>query len=904
VWLTGILRERNSGWAGASAREGGKMTISRVLTVVALAAIVTSTRAAEVRFDFRKTGVAGWRALHDVSLLKAAPDGMAITISGGDPYIAGPERNYPASTPLWLSLRLRGPGSGTGQVFWFSAGKGPNELDSIRFPISGGSWNDVRVPLPPLGPGVRLRFDPPGDHGTVTIASIVLSPRATWREPVWPKPAVDIGVTTATLRSGELAVGVNGEAFGAFRVSVQGVRLAVAHCRPLIGYVENGKARWLDVRGIAKAQVMKAPGGIAVITRFTDRDKGQWLVTRAFRPGPAGAVDVSTTISCSRDRDILTVPMLGILPGAGTFGPHKHQALFAGLEYLDADEPSSSEKDIIGPGANRRVPDTAKITQPLMVVQNAGRYVGLIWKPSPRFCAVFDSPDRTFKSGGHLMGVLFPGSDGSNREEGSLLPYDPVHVKANTRITLNATIIGGTGNSVVPAVRQYVALNPPPGVRLPPLPLPEFAAGWLDSGIRQDGLFRHAYPGSFQPQPAADAAMWMDYLASLTTDPNVAGRLKTAASEAIARVPGDQYNTAGVGHVRYPAPALVFGQVLESVRTSLREGRETLARFDAAGTVLYRPDPGADDLGRTHFAKDANGLTSDAVARVLEAAEYTGNPDLQREGLRLLDALGKYANTAPRGAQTWEVPLHTPDILASAHLVKAYVLGYELSGRREYLDAARYWAWTGVPFVYLVPPVAKPVGLYGTIAVYGATHWTAPNWMGLPVQWCGLVYAAALKDLARYDSTGPWRQIVQGIVASGEQQVHPVGQDPLRQGLLPDSFNLRGQVRNDVAINPGTLLSVTPWAYGLAPVYSHNVFKNHLIVHAPGLISAVHEKVSGCSFRVHLWATGPCQVLVVGARSALSAEVNGKPAQAEYDPTLGALVVTVSGDATIDLKAG
>ena len=56
-----------------------------------------------------------------------------------------------------------------------------------------------------------------------------------------------------------------------------------------------------------------------------------------------------------------------------------------------------------------------------------------------------------------------------------------------------------------------------------------------------------------------------------------------------------------------------------------------------------------------------------------------------------------YANTVPRGAQTWEVPLHTPDILASAHLVSAYTLGYELSGDPALLDRAKYWAWTGVP---------------------------------------------------------------------------------------------------------------------------------------------------------------------------------------------------------------
>ena len=36
------------------------------------------------------------------------------------------------------------------------------------------------------------------------------------------------------------------------------------------------------------------------------------------------------------------------------------------------------------------------------------------------------------------------------------------------------------------------------------------AHGWLDSGIREGDRYRHAVPGNFRPQPAADAALWQD----------------------------------------------------------------------------------------------------------------------------------------------------------------------------------------------------------------------------------------------------------------------------------------------------------------------------------------------------------------------------------------------------------
>ena len=115
--------------------------------------------------------------------------------------------------------------------------------------------------------------------------------------------------------------------------------------------------------------------------------------------------------------------------------------------------------------------------------------------------------------------------------------------------------------------------------------------------------------------------------------------------------------------------------------------------------------PGSTDYGRTHFCDEASGLTALPVAQLLEAAAFAGEKTMVDEGLRLLRILQKrFDQGVPRGAQTWEIPLHTPDILGSAYLVKAFALGYELTGDPELLEAAKYWAWTGVPFVYLVNP--------------------------------------------------------------------------------------------------------------------------------------------------------------------------------------------------------
>jgi len=97
------------------------------------------------------------------------------------------------------------------------------------------------------------------------------------------------------------------------------------------------------------------------------------------------------------------------------------------------------------------------------------------------------------------------------------------------------------------------------------------------------------------------------------------------------------------------------------------------------------------------------------------------------------------------------------------------------------------------------------VMLYATVPVYGATHRRKPNWIGLPVQWCGLNYAYALTMLAPYDDSFDWRRLAQGILAAGQQMQYPDG--PLA-GLLPDSFVLKTQQRRPWNINPCALVSV------------------------------------------------------------------------------------------------
>jgi len=892
-----------------------------VLGVVPGVAVQTPAMGAvAVEWDF-STGTHGWRGNGRVEAVRSTPDGLVVRSTGVDPWIEGPAVDLPADGLVRLTLRVRATeGDGAGQVFY---GPGFSAERVRNVPVSvDGAWHDYTVMIDGAGIGARtrFRFDPCSEAGLTMVRFIRVEVLAKPEAPVFSRPVVPRpGAGASRIRSGDLVLSHAGDRWGAFVVRYGGRSMACGYTEDMIGVQFEGRTQWLALSEGAAAVRMDAEGRLEERLTFRDGAGGTWALLRTFErvPGEA-AIRFATTVRVDRDRDAVLVPWLTLLPGLGSFGSAKHQGLFAGLEYL-ADEPSSSTADITGPDHVRRIPEPYKITFPLMAVEHQGVYVGLIWQRSSLVAAGFDSPDRVFGSGVHAMWLSGPGV-GVDRQANDLVAMNPMRLAAGQAVSAEGMIIAGRGSSVVAAVQQYVRLR-----ALPPLPRFEggldravelLSHGWLDSAINRDWLFRHAvWGGSFGPSRAADAAMYMRWLAGRTNDADLRRRLNDGVAKTLARLgPNDPY-ASGVSHIRLPAGPLWFGRVGDYVRQRRERALRSLDQFGSDGRVVYRPSGGRPDYGRTHFADHANGLTSAVLVEILQAATLCGDRELTERALAVLDKQAAlYANTVPRGAQTWEVPLHTPDILASAHLVDCYVYGYLLSGREEYLEQARYWAWTGVPFVYLENPTDGPVGPYATVAVLGATNWRAPVWFGQPVQWCGLVYGSALHRLAEVDPGGPWRPLAQGITLAGLQMVWPES-DGQRQGLLPDYFLLGPQKSEGPAINPGTVGGHLAEAYGAEPLYDVRAVRSRgWIVHAPCRIRNLTETESEVRFDVA--GSGTYYVLVAGVREMPRVRcISGRlerpstpdtpdqspDAVVEYDPA-GRLVLRMTGASTLSIR--
>jgi len=252
---------------------------------------------------------------------------------------------------------------------------------------------------------------------------------------------------------------------------------------------------------------------------------------------------------------------------------------------------------------------------------------------------------------------------GPKRFENQLAAHTPFTLKANQPLQVRAIIIGGSGETVVPAMQKYVELRGLPQI-------PEFkggfdtavtllAYGWLDSAVNEGGLFRHAVWGnSFGAGPAADAIMYMDWLANQMPDRNLAERLIQGRDLAVSKIPPGQPYSSAVSHTRTPTAPFVFGSLDTYVEQRKAEAQNLLKGFDEKGIKLYRP--GKVDYGKTHFVRHANGLAGAEVVRILEAATLCADPMLIERGLALLDRCLDPAE----GAASAEVTKAREDALA------------------------------------------------------------------------------------------------------------------------------------------------------------------------------------------------------------------------------------------------
>lgn len=728
----------------------------------------------------------GWTAQHNCRL-SGGGGTLTIEVTGEDPYFHRPVEL--TGGDLRLEIRARSSNSGSGSVFWTtrqSPRRGPDKEKGFALKHDG-QWHEYAAEFSAAGELTDIRLDPGFTPGEFEIDYVRLVSIEYFPLEITPIQSADGQVQFRLVNRSAKAVAFSAagreqslepaaEAVldhpAASTAPVEAVTLAVTVAgfppveRTVFTARPEADVAWFE-QPLGEFSLQVAPDGsaaridrqgqpvamLAPLVRVGDRlPRLKPVAGNSSTPYKFDGEGVSLELAVSgselsvsiTSREPCEGPVVRALGGL-------EGGLFAGIEYLERGERSSSKLDVETEEHLRFAPDPIKVTMPLMVFATDRVTVALMWRDM-QLQPVYATPN--FFDGGddHRMSL-----EGERIE--ATLRFD--------RSPVEETIAWAVGRH-----------------GLPPLPAPprspeeqrKLNLAGLNGPLRTAEGWGHCVEDRWSRRPFVDMASTLWRLTG--------------------EIPELPELASGGAHIPNGSLYFVTGRALEWKEQQARQVESLIRQQGPDGSYRYR-----GEYARGHFEDTANGICARPAATMLEYAYVTGDRRALEAGLKTLDYMKRFR--VPRGAQVWEVPLHTPDILASAYAVWAYVRGYELTGKDEYLREARRWALAGVPFVYLWG--SEPVMVYGTPPVLGATNWRAPLWIGLPVQWCGLNYAYGLTMLAPYDKTIDWNHLARGILIAGEQMQIPDGP---QAGLLPDSFDLRTQERRPWMINPCALVSV------------------------------------------------------------------------------------------------
>ncbi len=567
--------------------------------------------------------------------------------------------------------------------------------------------------------------------------------------------------------------------------------------------------------------------------------------------------------------------------GERSFGREKNLAVLPGIEYLDQNAVSSSDAVARPPVRDHYMPHPYKVAIPMMALNYDGWTASLLWPPQFRWgregrelSPIFAVPNRLQGQENHLFGLFFPPVPDYTREN-EKIAFQPYRIQPGEELVIESYI--SLAESDDPMSALDVWLNLFSHETLPePVPMPrsyeeEIALSRLAylKTCWDDQVKGWGHCAGWKAVPSGGMLVLLaldEFLCEKETDRAILQERIDLVKQTILDKYGPAFLGKSVGcHVMTYEPAFYWG-VTEYLLPEWKQLALNLEnRQNDDGSWGFHPgNEQQKDLGEE--GEVVSGTISPKVMSLMRLARITGDPNATRVGLKALEALN--ARFVPRGAQGWECPLAAADILVSGHGARSNLDAYRITGKKHYLEKAVYWAKTGIAFHYLWNLPSRPLQRYATIPIFGTTFFSH-SWRGVPVQWCGLVYAYALQELAAFDETMPWRTIARGIVNSAMLQQMTEGE---YIGTLPDSYGDYFQTARGAYINPENLMTNLHMLEGnslnIRTQFIHEPKTDGLRVSANADIQT-EETLDGIQFRVTSKKGRNTDILV--------APLNGKP---------------------------
>ncbi|MDR1142235.1 MAG: hypothetical protein LBL62_11115 [Planctomycetaceae bacterium] len=731
------------------------------------------------RFD---VATVGWKALHD-SQLASTDKVIRIESNGHDPYVALPNVQNPVAGAFEFRIRMKNTMRPNAEIFWGTNQRPGSHPDfSVRFGFQpDGQSYSYSVFFETAEPLTQLRLDPGISVGVAEIDWVELYQVVydeTERKPIsWFNPNWADNVK-------------NWKA-----ISSQNVRIRFDE-NGIGAQIFDGENQVGEIYPLGYLNPELTLGGVASIPFYQDKKESDNSVSKLlalkFLQSTANSIEFNVALNELSDKigtlrfelanDEIRFKSESKIPFfSPVFRPKgtMQQAVLNGVEYLEQGEHSSATADIETPEHLRFAPKSLDITWSFMAVVTEKTGFGLLWD-TPETQAVFAVPDFILgDTTTHYLGLYGTNFSGTlkvfNNKKSNESPLP------SSFTPLDSLILWAIQKHGLPDIPKR--FRDDEAQRL--LNLTAFEKSDI---VDAKNGWRHAViPGTKQTFPAS---LGVDYV--------------TAIWQLTGKLPETPRLDHGGAHLRNPVAFLLSGKATQLRDFCYGEGKGICQQQREDGAYPYN-----GKYLKGHWENTASGHSGNALFRLLYDYRVTGDKEMLDKALKGLEFANKY--TVPRGAQVWELSLHTPDIMGSSRMCMANIWAFEATGENKYLDNARRWAVTGLPFVYLwqknsirnrAEGASEIIMKYATTPVFGATDYKG-NWIGLPVQWCGLDYGEALFMLAKYDQTLDWRKIAEAILVVAEQMQYPDGQSI---GLLPDSFNLEYQQRNISDINPTVLV--------------------------------------------------------------------------------------------------
>ena len=526
-------------------------------------------------------------------------------------------------------------------------------------------------------------------------------------------------------------------------------------------------AEWKTLPGTVGFTFSVAPDGRIAFLRVQGKTLAAVLLEPnspiRYEPTPDGRAVVFRNLSgANGGKRTVEVPICRVL------GEIQH-AIVPGVELLEKGEWSSSKLDLVTPDHKRIRPLPQHLTQQWMGAASEFGTLRLQWR-EPKLQPTFAVPNYFDGTPDLRMSLELP-------------PGEEVRLYADASTRVTDLYAQGTSEQMQNFHRLATT----------PADVPtETLFGWYRKTMETDVLYtdgvgwKHCAGTHWGPAPSAGQAssLWL-----------VGGDVPKLA----------RFHDYGT-HIENEKIYFLRGMAQQKQNNWINAADRALRGQKEDGS--YVSD---GPYVRGHFENTALGVCLIPVRALLNGYLATHEEKYLTAALKTLNYSRRFQ--VARGAQSWEMPLHTPDPLAAAHAIRVYTKAYQITKDSAWLEDARRWALEGLTYVYWWDTPEQPLQFGATIGVLGATNWAAPLWIGRPVQWIGTVYAYSLLELsdvlakipASAEESAKWRQVAEAITQSAERQVYPDGPS---QGLLPDSFDTFSEARFPWDINPSALISL------------------------------------------------------------------------------------------------